>query len=110
MPNAKIYVDQTAWSQKDDIIGLLPQLRDLLCRELSVGPVACQLAVLPVHGPPDQPQINVELHILPTADRTRELLSSLAVAIRLLMASVVAGHIAVRIAQLDPHTYVALKS
>lgn len=110
MPNAKIYVDQTVWTQHQEIGALLPPLRDLLCDRLSVGPAACQLAVLPVHGLPDQPLINVELHILPAPDRTRDLLTSLATAIQQLLAGVVAGKIAVRIATLDPETYVALKS
>lgn len=110
MPNAKIYVDQTVWTRREDIVALLPQLRDLFCHRLSVGPAACQLAVLPVYGLTDQPLINVELHILPAPDRTRELLASLAAAIRQLLAAVVAEKIAVRIATLDPQTYVALKS
>lgn len=110
MPNAKIYVDQTIWNQKEDVVSLLPQLRELFCRDLNVGPGACQLAILPVHGLPDQPQVNVELHILPAPDRSRELLGLLAAAIQKLLASVVAGQIAVRIATLDPQTYVALKS
>lgn len=110
MPNAKIYVDQTVWIRRDEIVALLPRLRDLLCLRLSVGPAACQLAVLPVHGLPDQPLVNVELHVLPAPDRTRELLTSLAAAIQQLLAGVVAGKIAVRIATLDPETYVALKS
>lgn len=110
MPNAKIYVDQTVWPQRENIVALLPQLRDLFCHRLSVGPTACQLAVLPFYGLPDQPPINVELHILPAPERTHELLTSLAAAIRQLLASVVAGSIAVRIATLDPQSYVALKS
>lgn len=114
MPNAKIYVDQTVWIRRDEIVALLPRLPDLLCLRLSVGPAACQLAVLPVRGLPDQPLINVELHILPAPDRTSELLTSLAAAIRQLLAGAMAGKmtgkIAVRIATLDPETYVALKS
>lgn len=110
MPNAKIYVDQTAWTQRQEIVALLPPLRDLFCDRFSISPAACQLAVLPVHGLPDQPLINVELHILPAPDRTRDLLTSLATAIQQLLAEVVAGKIAVRIATLDPQTYVAVKS
>ncbi|WP_114835995.1 hypothetical protein U0027_24845 (plasmid) [Agrobacterium tumefaciens] len=110
MPNAKIYIDQTVGSQKEDIVALLPQLRDLVCHRLSVAPAACQLAVLPAHGLPDQPLINVELHILPAPDRTRDLLTSLAAAIQQLLAALVADKIAVRIATLDPEAYVVLKS
>jgi hypothetical protein len=109
LPNAKIYVDQTAWVLREDIVDLLPQLRDLFCHRLSVGPSACQIAVLPVDGLSDQPHINVELRILPAADRTREALIELAVAIQDLFAGTRTGKTAVRIETLDPETYVAVK-
>lgn len=110
MPNVKIHVAETVWSDHaEDIIALLPQLRELLCRELNVSSGACQIAALPVRGLFDQPQINVELHILPAQDRTRDLLISLAEMIQRLLAGIAEQRTAVRIATLDPKTYVALK-
>lgn len=110
MPNVKIYTDQTVWVRHaEDISALLPPLRELLCRELKVGFHACQIVALPVHGLPDQADINIELHILPAPDRTRDVLTSLAEAMRDVLARATAAKIAVRIATLDPQTYVALK-
>jgi hypothetical protein len=110
LPNAKIYLDHFVWVQHaEGIAALLPQLRDLLCSALNVGSDACQIVALEAYGLPDQPQINFELHILPAPDRTRDLLISLAEAIRRLLETVTVAKIAVRIATLDPKTYVALK-
>lgn len=107
MPNMKLFADATL-----DTAALATQLsplRDLLCDRLSVPPSAVQMALIPVTGLPDQPGINAELHILPRPDRTRETLGDLAAAIRDLLATTVTTQIAVRIAQLDAETYVALK-
>ena len=58
---------------------------------------------------PHQADINVELYILAAPDRTRDLLISLAEAVRDLLASATMAKIAVRISTLDPQTYIALK-
>lgn len=110
MPNIKLYVENRLWTARAaTITDRLPPLRELLCRELSVPPSACQLAVLPVHGLPDQPPVNAELSILPTPERTRERLLRLAEGIRMLLGEATGETTAVRISTLDPVTYVALK-
>lgn len=110
MPNVKIHIEEAVLAPcKPALVAALPALRDLLCRELSVDYAACQLAILPVLGLPDQPPVNVELHILPRPDRTREKLLALSQMIREMLAPITAAHVAVRIAHLDATTYVALK-
>lgn len=74
-----------------------------------MGPAACQLAILPVLGLPDQPPVNLEAMILPHPDRSREKLLALSQTIREMLSPITDAHVAVRIAHLDPTTYVALK-
>lgn len=111
MPNIKIYVNETVYASRSaELKSALLELRDLLCRELGVGPEACQLAMMAVAGLPDQPLVNVELLILPRADRTPDAIRAVAVAVRSQISDATAGaHTAVRVSQLDPDTYVALK-
>ena len=110
MPNMKIYADERmARALIDDPDALLGEIRALLCQALSVPAGACQLAVVPIRGLRDQPSINVELMILPRDDRTRELLTDLAAQVRNRLTDATGLQTAVRIAHLDPQTYVALK-
>ena len=108
MPNVKIYVEQAVYDQQGAaIVAGLPMLREMLCAELSVDHAACQFAVMPVQGLMDQPLINIEMMILPRPDRTRDKITAVAHKMRAVFAD--SGHAAVRIAQLDPASYVALK-
>lgn len=110
MPNLKIYVDETIFDGvRPHLSEALEPIRALLCDAFRVTPPACQLAVIRVLGMPDQPQINTELLILPHADRTDEAIRAAAERLRSLLVSVTGARVAVRIAQLDPVTYVALK-
>lgn len=110
MPNLKIYVDQTIFDRDGPRLGeALEPIRTLLCDAFRVTPAACQMAVIPVLGVPDQPQVNIELLILPHAARTTEAIQAAAERLRVLLASVTEARVAVRVAQLDPTTYVALK-
>jgi len=110
MPNVKIYVDEALFPTcRDGLIAALPQLRDMLCSALKVDPSACQFAVLPVIAMSDLPRVNVEMHLLPHPDRTRERLTTIAAAIRDQISSATGARTAVRIATLAPEGYVALK-
>ncbi len=110
MPNVKIFVDERVWPEvREGISALLPGLRDMLCSALSVDLAACQFAVIPVLALPDQPRINAELHILPRPERTPEAVRGAAQAVRDRIGGATGQHVAVRIATLDPVTYVALK-
>lgn len=110
MPNLKIHVDDALWSAKaDTLTALLGPIRDLLCRELDVGTAACQLAIIPVRGLDDQPLVAVEILILPRPVRTREMVTAVGEMLRDMLASATAVPVAVRIAFLDPETYIALK-
>lgn len=110
MPNVKIYVDQTHLAQvQDRLVGLLPDLRDMLCTAFGVTVPACQFAVISVLGLPDQPPVNAELHILARPDRTRDAVLETAHAVRRMIGNATGLHVAVRVAGLDPATYVALK-
>lgn len=108
MPNVKIYVEQAVMAEHGAaILAALPDLRAMLCAELAVDHAACQFAVMPVQGLMDQPLINIEMMILPRPDRTRDKITHVAQQMRAIFAPV--GHAAIRIAQLDPASYVALK-
>jgi hypothetical protein len=110
MPNLKIHIEEAVLAPcKPALVAALPALRALLCRELSVDHSACQLAIVPVLGLPDQPPVNLEVMILPRPDRTRDKLLTLAQTIREMLSPLTGAHVAVRIAHLDPATYVALK-
>ncbi|MGA0542400.1 hypothetical protein [Neotabrizicola sp. VNH66] len=110
MPNVKFFVDEARYpAVQADLSALLPELRDMLCTGFGVDRAACQLAVIPVLGLPDQPAINAELHLLPKPDRTRATIESMAGRLRDRVAGVTGLHVAVRIATLDAATYVALK-
>ncbi|OHZ37235.1 hypothetical protein BBL07_14440 [Agrobacterium vitis] len=106
----KIYVDETIFeASRASLHEALPRIRDLLCEAFQVAPSACQLAVIPIVGLPDQPQLNIELLILPHAERTEAVVRAAAEKLRDLLNTVTGKRSAVRIAHLDPVTYVALK-
>lgn len=110
MPNVKLYVDETRYPEvQRSLAAVLPELRDMLCAALSVDLAACQFAVIAVLGLPDQPQINAELHLLPRTERTPEVLRHAAQELRARLKAATGLHAAVRIAALDPGTYIALK-
>ncbi|SDX06936.1 hypothetical protein [Roseicitreum antarcticum] len=110
MPNVKLFIDQTQYGQVEQgVSALLPELRDLLCRTLSVGPGACQIAVMPVMGLPDQPPINVEMQLMPKDGRTPDMLRQAGMDLRACLHAATGLHVAVRISALDPASYIALK-
>ncbi|MEQ6917425.1 hypothetical protein [Halomonas aquatica] len=110
MPNLKIYVDESIQTEHyRQVAGVLPDLRDMLCRELAVPTEACQLAIVTVLGLPDQPLVNAEIMILPKSDRTPQKLRAVCDRIRQILSEVSGAHVAVRAATLDPETYIALK-
>lgn len=110
MPNVKIHIEEAVLAPcRAALVADLPGLRDMLCAELLVDHAACQLAIVSVLGLPGQPPVNVELHILPKADRTRARLLALVGLIRERLTPITGAAVAVRIAQLDAGSYVALK-
>ena len=110
MPNVKIYIDETCYDAlRPAVSSLLPELRAMLCDRLEVASAACQFAVLPVLALHDQPRINVELHVMPRPSRTRDRLEQVGREMRDALSRISGLTVAVRIAQLDAATYVALK-
>lgn len=110
MPNVKIYLDNRQWDHASSLLrGELPGLCQLVCGALDVDRSACHLTLMGVDAPGGQPPINVELAILPRADRTPESLRAVAARLRDHIADVTGLAAAIRIATLDPQTYVALK-
>lgn len=110
MPNVKLFIDEELWDTASQGLRTgLAELRDLVCSGLQVDTSACQLALIRTTGPKGQPPVNVELHIMPGAARTRECLTTLAEGIRHLVGERSGLAAAVRIATLDPATYVAVK-
>ncbi len=110
MPNVKIFVDQALLDSRREVIAAaLPRLRDALCAQLGVTPAACQLAVLPVMGLPDQPLANMEYQYLATPERTPDMIRAASAHFRALLTDPLGCVPAVRATPLDPATYVALK-
>ncbi|TGD42596.1 hypothetical protein EEB11_12635 [Pseudotabrizicola sediminis] len=110
MPNVKLFIDEAHYqSLHSGLVALLAPLRDMLCAALSVDHAACHIAVIPVIGLPDQPQINAELSYLPRPERTPTLLRQVAQEVRSQLHSATGLPVAVRIAALDPASYIALK-
>jgi hypothetical protein len=95
--------------QSEALLACLPQLRQLLCEKLGVVPNGCQLTVIVIEGPADQPAVNVEMAYLASPKRTRSRIEDLARAMSDLVGEADATPVAVRCAQLDPRTYLALK-
>ncbi|WP_417583461.1 hypothetical protein [Pelagibacterium sp.] len=109
MPNVKLYIDRELHKDLGSSLkSALPQIREIICSHLAIGPSACQLAVIAVDGLPDQPLANLELHILPGANRTSDKLKQLAAELQNALEPRLQVCPAVRIAQLDAETYVAL--
>jgi hypothetical protein len=110
VPNLKIFVDESVFeASRAPLRAALPKVRDVLCEALHVKPAACQLAVIQALGLSDQPQLNVELLILPHVERTNAVVRATATRLRDLLSEVSGAQVAIRIAFLDPLTYVALK-
>lgn len=110
MPNLKIYVDETIFEvSRASLHEALPRIRDFLCEAFQVTPSACQLAVIPVLGLSGQPELNIELLILPRIERTDAVIRAAAERLRDLLSTATGAHGAVRVAQLEPATYIALK-
>lgn len=110
MPNVKFFVDASQCpAAREAIAGLLPALREMLCDSLGVERADCQFAVIEVAGLGDQPPINAELAFLPKPSRTPEALRAAALRLRAEVGAATGLHVAVRMASLDPATYIALK-
>lgn len=110
MPNLKVYVDETLLPGcREALSAMLHPLRALLCESLNVDVSACQFAILPALVMADLPRVNVEMHILPHPERTRDKLTALAQAVQAMIGTATGTHTAVRIALLAHEGYVALK-
>lgn len=110
MPNVKLYLDARLGPDMGAAIAAdFADLRAHLCARLSVTPAACQLALITVTGMADQPQLNVELALMPHRDRTRAVLSGLGDELRARFKALGVPSVAIRISALDPETYIALK-
>ena len=110
MPNVKLFVDERLLQHCGEALeNMLMPLRDMLCDRLGVASAACHLVIIPVRALPDQPPVNLELHVLPHAERTPDRMRALCAEIRDTVSAVTRKPTAVRCAMLDPVTYIALK-
>lgn len=110
MPNTKFYIDSRCGAAvRDSVARLLPEIRTMLCQQLEVPRSACQFAVIEVAGLDDQPEISVELQMLPSPARTHYLLCNVGEKLRELLSSATGLRVAVRMSAVDPVSYVALK-
>jgi hypothetical protein len=110
MPNIKIFVDETEYGAvKSGLVGLLSEMRTALCSSLLVDEAAFQIAVIPVLGIAGQPPVNIEIHLMPRPERTRELLAGVANDLRAHVGKATGQRVAVRVTMIDSDKYVALK-
>ena len=110
MPNVKIYVDETVYPDcRKALAATLLPMRDLLLRELKVDLSAFQFAVIPVMAMADLPRVNAELMLMPRSDRTRDAVTRVGTTLQEMLVAATGTHVAIRVAFLDPETYVALK-
>lgn len=110
MPNLKIFADSAIRSDigaalKDE----LPEFARLLMERLEVPRAACQVALVWVDAPADQPALNIELSIMPSAKRQRPLLEELGRTLQDRVIAIGIAKPAIRISQLDPETFVTVK-
>jgi len=109
MPNLKVYVDRDLFDRRQGpIVAALPPLRDVLCEGMKVTPDQAQLVILPVHGLPDQPLVNIEFNYLAKPDRDRATVIAVCEGLRRVMAPAAGTHVAVRATALEP-SFIALK-
>ena len=110
MPNFKIFADSAIRPTLGETLKEeLPALATILMERLEVGRPACQLALIWVEAPADQPALNIELSIMPGPKRQRAMLEELARELQARITALGAPQPAIRISQLDAATYVALK-
>lgn len=111
MPNLKINVDEMVWAERREALtAALGPLRAMLCERLDVGVAACQLALQPVAGLPDQPLVSAEIAVLPRPERTRDFLEAVCGTLRDRLSEASGGaSTAVRCTTLDPLGYLAIK-
>ena len=110
MPNLRLSIDRDAPADvRARLAAGLVDVRAILIDRLPAERAACQLAVVEVAALPDQPGINAELFVLPNAQRTRARLEEVGAALRDHLHALTGLTVAVRIAHLDPDTYVAVR-
>lgn len=110
MPNLKIYVDEELMAEcRQTMPGTLLQLREMLEHELDAPAAAFQIAVIPVLGMPDLTRVNVEMNLMPSAQRSRENITGIGAKIQAMLEAAIGHHAAVRISTIDRDRYVSLK-
>lgn len=110
MPNLKIYADIAVQQEFGRALReALPDLASLLMDKLEVPRSSCQIALIWVEAPQDQPALNVELSIMPGPKRTQKLLAETGAALQDAIMAQKLARPAVRISQLDSATFVSLK-
>jgi hypothetical protein len=110
MPNTKFYIDSRCGTgTRETVTHMLPEIRAMLCDRLQVPTEACQFAVIEVAGLDDQPEISIELQLLPSPARTHQLLNCVAERLRDMLSTPTGLRVAVRMSAVDPVSYVALK-
>jgi len=58
---------------------------------------------------PDATRINVEMNLLPSAQRTREMITAICAKLQELLEAAIGHHVAVRVSTIDRERYVSLK-
>jgi len=110
MPLLKIHVEDDIWNErKEALVGALKPIRAMLCEIFLVDISACQLAIIPVFGVDDQAQVAAEMRIMPKPERTDALILDASRKLRKMLEDASGQKAVIRVTQLDPKTYLALK-
>lgn len=108
MPLMSMQVDSGLWSRRQaELLAILPEVRQMLCAELSVPVEVCHLTFVPVHGMADQALGSIDLRVLEKPDRPIEQVRRASGRLRDLMSAAAGTPIAVRVTLMDPARYYA---
>lgn len=110
MPLLKVYVDALLWSERGEVMRKsLTEIHSYLCETFKVDASVCQILVIPLHGLPNQPLIAAEIQFMSKSERTRELILSAGDQLRRMLGGDWSESVVIRITQLDPERYIAIK-
>lgn len=108
MPLMSMQVDAGLWSRRQaELMAVLPEVRAMLCAELSVPVEVCHLTYIPVHGMADQALGSIDLRVLEKPDRPMEQVRRASDQLQALMSEAAQTQVAVRVTIMDPERYFA---
>ncbi|WP_330646917.1 hypothetical protein [Thioclava sp. FTW29] len=110
MPLMSMQIAHDLWTECGSTLeAALPEIRQMLCRELSVPMEFCHLTLVPVYGLPDQAQASADLRVLEKPERSLEQVRAAALKLQDMLSAAAQVRVAVRVTMMDPARYFALR-